>query len=281
MEGVDPQVAPTAYPQGNDFHQIWYLMFDHKFYLAPVPIETTHRILDVGTGGGEWPLAISEKFQHAEIIGTDITPVVQTEKAPNVSYMIDDLSKEWTVEGEFDYIHARALVSVVKDWRHFFEQAYEKLKPGGWVELDEFTFPLLCESGFAPDDLVIDWSHKFYSACFCRGIDLSNIVGLEDEIASAGFINVSKRNKKFPFNPWGEEPQMLEVGELCAKSLSDDLSPLSVALFTQAFGWSEENIVTYLQEVRKEIFSKDVHRQVREFIYYAQKPEDSEPESEE
>ncbi len=99
----------------------------------------------------------ADEFTKCEVIGTDISPI-QPSGSRRISKLlvlsryfsaplppprlsdpqyseIEDCTQEWTFrENDFDFVHIRYLVGSIVDWNAFFKQAYNVLKPGGWLE---------------------------------------------------------------------------------------------------------------------------------------------------
>ena len=72
---------------------------------------------------------------------------------PNVSFQIDDATKEWELpQNSFDFIHMRCLGGSIKDWPELLRQAYMHLKPGGRIELSEGRPQICCDDKTYPDD---------------------------------------------------------------------------------------------------------------------------------
>ncbi|KAF9875581.1 hypothetical protein CkaCkLH20_06962 [Colletotrichum karsti] len=46
-----------------------------ELYLAPLEPEKVHRILDIGTGTGIWAIEMGDLFEHAEIVGNDLSAI--------------------------------------------------------------------------------------------------------------------------------------------------------------------------------------------------------------
>lgn len=111
-----------------------------SLHRAPIP-KDVHRVLDVGTGTGVWPIEFADEYPSATVIGTDLSPVQPHYVPPNCRFYIEDAETEWTFEEKFDYIHGRMLIVGIKNWARFFEQSFKYLKPGGWIELQDLSFP--------------------------------------------------------------------------------------------------------------------------------------------
>ncbi|OXV10192.1 hypothetical protein Egran_02047 [Elaphomyces granulatus] len=93
-------------------HQIFLLLLHGELTKVPVPAGAC-RILDVGTGPGDWALEMAEQYPDAEIVATDIS-VFDSGPArmgmPNVCFQLDNAEDEWTYRDPFDLgLEARSI----------------------------------------------------------------------------------------------------------------------------------------------------------------------------
>src|SRR5262249_10349904 len=102
----------------------------------------------------------------AEVLGTDISPIQPLWAPPNCRFEIDDAEQPWTFEpNSFDYIHMRTLTGSIQDWSKLFRQAYDALKPGGWIESYESEADFRSdEAELAPDSPLRMWPELFIEA---------------------------------------------------------------------------------------------------------------------
>lgn len=151
------------------------------------------RILDIGTGTGIWAMEMAEDFPGAEIVGTDLSPIQPNWAPPNCRFFIDDVESDWTFTQDeaFDYIHARNLAGGVADWGRLLRQAYNHVKPGGWVELQEY------EGRFTSDDgthenaaMLMEWQELLDEASMQFGKKIDMAAELGGMMGEAGFVNV-------------------------------------------------------------------------------------------
>lgn len=58
----------------------------------------------------------------------------------NCKFYVDDIESPWTWSPHeaFDYIHGRGMGGSVADWPQLYTSIFENLKPGGWVEMQEY-----------------------------------------------------------------------------------------------------------------------------------------------
>jgi hypothetical protein len=73
-------------------------------------------------------------------------------------FEIDDLEEPWTFTTPFDFIFARMTVGAFADSARFFQQAFENLTPGGWVESLDIVNPVKADdSSLSPDAALLKW----------------------------------------------------------------------------------------------------------------------------
>lgn len=80
----------------------------NRSHLAPwTKDHFPRRVLDVGTGTGDWCFDFAEEYPDTElIIGTDLSNIQPDVGPPNVQFIIDDSSQEW-LDDNLDYVHTR------------------------------------------------------------------------------------------------------------------------------------------------------------------------------
>lgn len=65
-----------------DRHHLCILTLRDRLFLAPV--EEPRHILDLGTGTGTWAIDVADKFEDADVLGIDLTPVSTTEEVKHI-----------------------------------------------------------------------------------------------------------------------------------------------------------------------------------------------------
>ncbi|KAJ5677521.1 uncharacterized protein N7477_003154 [Penicillium maclennaniae] len=124
-------------------HHVRNLALNGALFRAPVD-KNIQRALDIGTGTGIWAIDFADSFPSAEVIGTDLSPIQPSWVPPNLQFLVDDAESPWLYSAgrPFDFIHARDLGGAIANWPRLLRQAYEHLRPGGWIELQEFEVTL-------------------------------------------------------------------------------------------------------------------------------------------
>ncbi|KAF2108242.1 S-adenosyl-L-methionine-dependent methyltransferase [Lophiotrema nucula] len=271
-----------AYPLPNDDAELERLNLVHhmlkkalgdKLHLAPS--QHAQRVLDLGTGTGCWAEDFAEKNPQADVIGNDLSPVQPSWVPPNLRFEVDDIESGWAFGTPFDFIFCRTMLFAISDWPKLVKQAYNNLKPGAWVEFQDW------DTGFYSEDESCNPSS--HTAKFMRLLnDASRRLGkepspgpkLEQWVTDAGFRNVTHRKFKLPVGPWPKSQQQKEIGTFNLTQVVEGLEAYSMRLFTSALGWQPEEVEVFCAHVRAELKDqRSAHRLVDYHVVYAQRPE--------
>jgi SAM-dependent methyltransferase len=135
-------------------HHIYRLILGGPLYRAPIG-KDPQRILDFGTGTGIWAIDIADEFPSAHVIGTDLSPIQPSFVPPNCNFYVDDVESDWAYreDEKFDFIHGRSMAGGIGDWPNLLRQIYANLKPGGWLEMQEYQAMIGSEDKTEDDPL--------------------------------------------------------------------------------------------------------------------------------
>ena len=262
----------------QDFqYELLKQVHNQRIYFAPIDENPPKRILDIGTGTGIWPIEMAAIFPSAQITGTDLSPIQPNEVPPNVHFFVDDASEEdWMYPSDhFDYIHTRVLLGCLPDFRHLIRNSYQLLKPGGYLECQEYCPKLMCDDDTMPPDFPLKEFHQFQNEA-CLAMDPPRPLRIADKIArwmrEAGFADVQVKMDKVPINPWPRDPRLKNIGRWSETNLLEGIQGFALAFFNRAWGWTREEVEVYLVNVRKSISDRRVHAYHRMFVMYGRKP---------
>ncbi|KAI8649095.1 hypothetical protein NCS57_01445600 [Fusarium keratoplasticum] len=245
-------------------HHIWRLLLGGALYTAPLPKPETNpelRILDLGCGTGIWAIEMADEFPSALVSGVDLSPI-QPEWVPaNCSFHVDDYEDVWTYREteKFDYIHGRALGGTSADWARFYQQAKDNLKPGGWMEMQEYDAWI-----FSDDDScdrapwTMEWVEKLDATSQVFGKRLNVAKYHKQWMIDAGFQDVEEREFRIPIGPWAKDPALKELGKFELTHMQMSVESHTPALFTRVFQYSQDQVRVLMEGVKREFRSRNL-----------------------
>ncbi|KAK0626213.1 S-adenosyl-L-methionine-dependent methyltransferase [Immersiella caudata] len=256
-------------------HVLFFITFGDKLGLSPPnqPDAKVMRVLDVGTGTGVWALDYADAHPGTHIIATDLS-AIQPEFVPsNVEFEIDDAEDEWAYSAHFDYIHARAMSSAIRDWPRFLQQCYNNLAPGGYTELQDMdVLPCSDDGTLTTDNPLYKCTNLMRIATIKAGCPFQDHSELEIAMKNAGFIDVTIKTFKWPQNKWPKDKKMKEMGEWNHLNLTKGIEGFCLALFTRVLKWETEEVHAFLEGVRKDLNDEGIHAYWTVFSLYGRKP---------
>ena len=193
-------------------NHLFFMLLGEKLHHAP--LKSPQRILDLGTGTGIWAIEIADQYPSAAVVGTDLSPVQPTMVPPNLKFEIDDFEQEWTFQKDsFDFIHWRLLLASVSDYPKLFRQAFQHMKPGGYMEIHEVDPGQCCDDGTVTEDSSsVRWSQLFYEGCKKAGRPIPPIGSYKVMMESAGFVDIKEQILKRPSNTWPKDKNLKRIG---------------------------------------------------------------------
>jgi hypothetical protein len=88
----------------------------------------------------------------------------------------------------------RSMIASVSDYPRLYKQAFDALKPGGWIEVNDVALSVFCDDGTFPEDSAsVKWAHWFAEACVKFGRLVPELEQYKQRIEQAGFVDVQER----------------------------------------------------------------------------------------
>jgi hypothetical protein len=88
-------------------------------------------------------------------------------------------------------------------WPLILNLRHRHLKPGGWIEIQEFGGMTYCDDGSTPKDYKVQRMLDAATEAFKKfGNEFRIANDLEGRLSAAGFKNISVRKLKVPIGTW-------------------------------------------------------------------------------
>ncbi|KAH8702602.1 S-adenosyl-L-methionine-dependent methyltransferase [Talaromyces proteolyticus] len=241
----------------NIVHQAFLMLLDGELTKAPAP-NGPSRILDIGTGPGDWAVEMGEMYPNAEIIATDISVFDAGPGIiglPNVHFQLDDAEEEWTYHEPFDLIHFRCLTGAFRNWDGVYRQAFKHLRAGGYIEVAESEPDF--ESFIAPE-LKSDSYYNILASAMRSAADATDFPRGRDHLRSSsltavGFVDVRTYDITVPVGTWPDDPKQRTLGKMILIVFLEGLEARSLRQLTATGNWTAEGVRDICEKARLEI----------------------------
>ncbi|KAL4866676.1 hypothetical protein BDV12DRAFT_198898 [Aspergillus spectabilis] len=253
-------------------HQLFHLTLDGKLHLSPIS-KIDQSVLDIATGDATWVHAFAEGNPSASIVANDPSSIQNT-IPPGISIFPDtsDANEPWNYNRQFDFIHCRQHHRRLNE-RRLFEQAFNNLAPGGWLEMQELSNPVTSDDGtLSPSDPLAKWGRLLIEASDKINRPVDNPTKYETWMRDAGFVNCQTVVFKWPTNPWPKDERGKMMGLWNLFNVLQRFEEFSMALLVKVLGWDGEDARGFLGEVRAELRDGGVHAYWPVYVVYGQKP---------
>ncbi|KAJ5666899.1 hypothetical protein N7462_011308 [Penicillium macrosclerotiorum] len=270
-----------AFEIGHILHLVLDNDEPNPLFRSPIGDSPTH-ILDIGTGKGSWAIDVADLYPSAIVRGVDLFPPPATWMPPNCILEVDDVVSEWTWKEPFDLIHMRLMVGALtpEGWAKLYKQAYDALKPGGWIEQVELDVRLFSDdNSLSEDSLLGKWGDMFIACSERAGRSLRTQETMRKAIEEAGFVDTNEKFFKVPLGAWAKDQTLKEVGRIQYAHWNTALEGWAMWLLTK-YGapepWTKEEVDEYLVRVRQEMKNPRLHAYEPYRRVWARKPTEEE-----
>ncbi|KAF1957595.1 S-adenosyl-L-methionine-dependent methyltransferase, partial [Byssothecium circinans] len=249
-------------------HQIFLLALKGKLTTVKVT-PSTKRILDLGTGPGDWAVGMAKEYPWAEVTGIDMAvwdlDITESNAgSARVRWEIDNIDQPgWHFSDTYDLIHLRGMKGVFASWEGVYGEIYKSLSPGGWVEVADYhiELPQMEEENRNPAEFQFPTLARLYLALLQASVKSGRPLGTyymhPTYLTDAGFKDVSTTYVNVPVGQWPEDEEQRTIGKLFLVCVMEMLEPKLLRLLT-GFGdaekvWSAEEVRALVELGKKEI----------------------------
>ncbi|KAK2031343.1 methyltransferase domain-containing protein [Colletotrichum zoysiae] len=277
------------YPIPNDeteqnredmLHAMMLEVTDGRLYFAPIG-DNPQKIIDLGTGTGIWAIEMGDLFPSAEIQGIDLSPIQPAWVPPNVKFIVDDVEDTWLNGSNFDFVHLRNMVPVLKSPVNLLRNAYEcdflafphqHMKPGAWVELQDVDGQVHCDDGTLPPDWpLVRFTNHLVEAFAKFGTNSHAAVFGRQYLEEAGFVNIQHNTVKLPYGTWPKDKNKRLVG-MYYRTACEEFFPAVGAIHFDMLGWSKMEMEVLFAQCRNAMRDPAVHAYGMMHFWSGQKP---------
>lgn len=160
----------------------------------------------------------------------------------------------------FDYVHLRGMTLCFLRPKALVQTIFDNLKPGGWVEFQDYTFddqPANDTPGLR--DRVARSASKQAVEIIRKGLQslpghrrevIADLEQWKGWLKDVGFVDIDVKIVLCPMNPWSSDPRLKEIGQVGSESALSAVSAMSQVLV--AGGWSEIEVEELQQRLYEE-----------------------------
>ncbi|CAG8957187.1 hypothetical protein HYFRA_00009388 [Hymenoscyphus fraxineus] len=240
------------------------------------PIQKTRRVLDLGSGTGQWIKEFVQFYDVEKIVGLDLESPRSADLPPNSSFVKGDLESPWPLEEKFDFVHARFLAGCLEKWPQFFQQCYNTLEPGGWFEIvDILITPYSDDNTLSPHSNTVVWNKLLSEISESAGRPMAITSEYANLATAAGFRNVKEVISGVPGKPWGGEGIDRRLGALSEDVHRTVSERLGLDYLVTTAGMDEKEVRGKLEGVLEELGDERIHTKWPFYAVFAQKPLDA------
>ncbi|KAK8145207.1 hypothetical protein G3M48_004797 [Beauveria asiatica] len=268
------------YPIPNDeaeqnredmLHTMMMESTDGRLFYAPLG-PNPQKVIDLGTGTGLWAIEFGDRYPSAEITGLDLSPIQPTWVPPNVKFLVDDVEAEWLNGDDFDLVHLRNMIPILKSPVNLLKQAYEHIRPGGWVELQDVDGVVHTDDDSVPKDWPLKRLTDLLVEAFAQfGTNANAAESGREYLEEAGFVNIQHNYIKLPYGTWPKDKLMRLVG-MYYRTACEDFLPAVGAMHFPRMGWEKAEMEVFFAQVRQSMRDPKVHAYGKMHFWSGQKP---------
>ncbi|CAG8977293.1 hypothetical protein HYALB_00012985 [Hymenoscyphus albidus] len=251
-------------------HALFGVTLEGKLHLAPIA-DGIENCLDIATGTGIWAIEFAEKYPKCKVLGTDLSAIQPLYVPPNLRFEIDDAEDEWIFSERFDFIHGRALLSCFKDPSFVIQQAFNTLKPGSYLELQDGTFPFKYIGPPPLDSAIYNWNQLVVAGAAASGRPWTNVAHYARWMQEIGFVDIEEKQFYWPTSAWPKGEYFKQVAAYWQADFLNGIEGISLKVMGK-LGWDAEEIRVFCEKVRGDVRDVGIKAYLPITVVYGRKP---------
>jgi hypothetical protein len=125
----------------------------------------------------------------------------------------------------------------IGDWDKLFSEAYQALKPGGFLECVEHSVTPVSDDGtVGPDHVYTRYGTIMNDLAKKRGKEFDIWIRIKELMTRAGFVDVVETRTKWPMNRWSSNLKMKELGRWNQLRITQGIEGFAMRMLTTSGG---------------------------------------------
>ncbi|WDK12821.1 methyltransferase domain-containing protein [Colletotrichum graminicola] len=153
------------------------------------------------------------------------------------------------------------------DLPKLFGQVYDNLNPGGWVEFQETVIDFRAVDNSLEGTSLRRWNDHLLEGIRKAGRDALSPFEYARYMTSAGLQNVQERRFAVPTSPWARGRNQKILGAMQMTNNLEGVQGITMKIFTQVLGWSQEAVELLLVDVRRDMADKKIHAYITVHVH--------------
>ncbi|TDZ26861.1 Secondary metabolism regulator laeA [Colletotrichum orbiculare MAFF 240422] len=235
---------------------VFSIVFENSLIFPP--ISRPRRILECGSGAGDWAIEVAQQHPSSEVVGIDICPHIwpdETQTPPNLNLQVDDLNGRFTFpSNHFDLVHSRMMAGAIHSnrWRDYLRDMYRVLRPGGWVQMVEIYFNAQSDNGTLTQNHALRrWSRRYLDSMQPYKEPRAPML-MQGWMQGAGFDSVETQMIPLPMCGWSNDPRQHQIGVSNRENTRRLLSSIGHYPMTEFRGMTSQEFQVLVAQARHE-----------------------------
>jgi hypothetical protein len=154
------------------------------------------------------------------------------------------------------------MLSCMRSPSTVIQSAFDSLRPGGILELQDPQMPPLCIDASMSGTALEEWSIVVPLGAENLGRVVTNSRYYPKWMAEIGFVDIVEKHYYWPLNSWPRGKREKLVGMWAQQNLLDGVNAMSMAILTRGLGWTKQAVELLLVGVRNDLRNRRIHSYV-------------------
>jgi hypothetical protein len=133
------------------------------------------------------------------------------------------------------------------------------MRPGGWIEMQDFDFPWRCVDNTMKGTNFEHWVQALNKGITALGKDFGRAPRYKEYLLECGFVDVKERRLAWPIGSWARGKKLKMMGAWCKENMLAGIQGWSMAVLTRGLGMTRNEVELLLMGVRSDINSRKLH----------------------